>query len=177
MAVASNSGSRPVFAPQKTQIVATRAMLAGRWRPGRHRWPRSTFLPMDVPDLAQARTVVGLADQAIAQAVRRLGELGGPDRQQVFAYDLAHAAAGVATATAMLDYGEHGDAEAALTCGVVADAVHDLVSKLIGREQLWGVDPVLLAPAHDFVTAYRDPDMLASLAASPGPRHLDAEME
>ena len=100
---------------------------------------------------------------------RRLAELGGPDRQQVFAYDLAHAAAGVATAKAMLAYGERGDVEARLTCGFVADAVHDLVSKLIGREQLWGVDPVLLAPAHDFVTAHRDPEFVASLAARAGP--------
>src|SRR6187551_2861299 len=101
---------------------------------------------MPAPDLAHAQTVVGLAEQAIGQAVRRLGELGGPDRQQVFGYDLAHAAAGVATAKAMLAYGERGDTEARLTCGFVADAVHDLVSKLIGRDQLWGVDPVLLAP-------------------------------
>jgi (2S)-methylsuccinyl-CoA dehydrogenase len=77
----------------------------------------------------------------------------------------------------MLPYGERGDEEARLTCGFVADAVHDVVSKLIGREQLWGVDPVLLAPAHDFLTAHRAPHFVASLAATPGRRHLDAEME
>ena len=132
---------------------------------------------MATHDVEQAAVVVGLCDEAIRLAVRRLAELGGPDRQQVFAYDLAHAAAGVATAKAMLAYGARGEVEARLTCGFVADAVHDLVSKLIGREQLWGVDPVLLAPAHDFVTAYRDPEFVASLAAAPGPRHLDTEME
>src|SRR5688572_16909964 len=132
---------------------------------------------MSAADLAQASMVVGLADQAIGLAVQRLAELGGPDRQQVFAYDLAHAAAGIATAKAMLPYGERGDVEARLTCGFVADAVHDMVSKLIGREQLWGVDPSLLAPAHDFVTAHRDPGFVASLAATAGPRHLDTEME
>src|SRR5688572_15731842 len=107
---------------------------------------------MTAPDPADASAVVGLADQAIGLAVRRLTELGGPDAQQVFAYDLAHAAAGVATAKAMLEYGDLGDVEARLTRGFVADTVHDLVSKLIGREQLWGVDPALLAPAHNFVT-------------------------
>ena len=132
---------------------------------------------MTPTDVAQAAMVVGLADQAIGLAVRRLAELGGPDRQQVFAYDLAHAAAGIATAKAMLPYSERGDVEARLTCGFVADAVHDVVSKLIGREQLWGVDPSLLAPAHDFVTAHRDPGFVASLAATAGPRHLDTEME
>jgi (2S)-methylsuccinyl-CoA dehydrogenase len=132
---------------------------------------------MGAPELAQAATAVSLADQAIGLAVRRLAELGGPDCEQVFAYDLAHAAAGVATAKAMLPYGERGDDEARLTCGFVADAVHDVVSKLIGREQLWGVDPVLLAPAHGFLTAHRAPHFVASLAATPGRRHLDTEME
>src|SRR5262249_8030115 len=130
---------------------------------------------MTGPDMAQASAAVGLARQAIDTAARRLTELGGPDRNQVFAYELAHAAAGIASADAMLAYGARGDIEARLTCGFVADAVHDLVSKLIGREQLWGVDPVLLAPAHDFVTAHRDPEFVASLATSQGPRHLDAE--
>jgi (2S)-methylsuccinyl-CoA dehydrogenase len=128
-------------------------------------------------DLANASMALALADQAIGCAVQRLTDLGGPDRQQVFAYDLAHAAAGGATAKAMLPYGEFGEVEARLTCGFVADAIHDLVSKLIGREQLWGVDPALLAPAHDFVAAHRDPEFVASLAATPGARHLGVEME
>ena len=55
--------------------------------------------------------------------------------------------------------------------------MHDLVSKLIGRENLWGVDPAVLAPAHDFVQTYREPAFLASLAATPGPRHLDSDFE
>ena len=128
-------------------------------------------------DLANASIALGLADQAIGCAVQRLTDLGGPDRQQVFAYDLAHAAAGAATAKAMLPYGELGEVEARLTCGFVADAIHDLVSKLIGREQLWGVDPALLAPAHDFIAAHRHPEFLASLARTPGARHLGVEME
>jgi (2S)-methylsuccinyl-CoA dehydrogenase len=132
---------------------------------------------MTTADLTAAGEAVSLAERAVAAAATRLAELGGPDRQQVFAYDLAHAAAGVATARAMLDYGALGDVEARLTCGFVADAVHDLVTRLIGREQLWGVDPVLLAPAHEFVTAYRDPEFVASLANTPGPRHLSDEME
>ena len=55
--------------------------------------------------------------------------------------------------------------------------IHDLVAKLIGRDQLWGVDPGLLRPANDFVTRFRDPEMIASLATTPGDRHLDDEME
>jgi (2S)-methylsuccinyl-CoA dehydrogenase len=128
-------------------------------------------------DLTAATTAVELAEQAIAAAIARLRESGGPDAQQVFAYELAHAGAAVATARAMLEYGARGDDEARLTCGFVADAVQDLVSRLIGREQLWGVDPAQLAPAHDFVSHYRSPEFLASLATTPGKRHLGDEME
>jgi (2S)-methylsuccinyl-CoA dehydrogenase len=132
---------------------------------------------MSIGDLTAARAAVELAQQAIEQAIARLTELGGPDQNQVFGYELAHAGAGVATATAMLDYGDHGDVEARLACGFAADVIHDLVSRLIGREQLWGVEPVLLAPAHGFVTEHRDPEFLASLATTPGLRHLGDEME
>jgi len=132
---------------------------------------------MTIPDLQAAATAIDLADSAIAIAIARLTELGGPDQQQVLAYELAHAGAGIATAKAMLTYGALGDVEARLTCGFAADAVHDLMTKLIGREQLWGVEASSLSGTHDFVSAYRDPDFLASLAGSPGPRHLDDDME
>ena len=81
------------------------------------------------------------------------------------------------TARSMLDYGAAGDDEARLTCAFVADVVHDLVTKMIGRDELWGVDPSLLSPAREFMTIQRDPEVLAGLAAVPGPRHLPAEME
>ena len=97
------------------------------------------------PDLAAASDVVDLADQAVGTAIRQLTASGGPDVHQVLAYDLAHAASAVATAKALLDYGAKGDVEARITCAFVADVVHDLVSKLIGREQLWGVDPASLS--------------------------------
>jgi (2S)-methylsuccinyl-CoA dehydrogenase len=51
------------------------------------------------------------------------------------------------------------------------------VAKLIGREAIWGTDPAKLAPAHDFVTAHRDPAALAELADVEGPRHLDQDFE
>ena len=132
---------------------------------------------MTTPDLQAAVAAIDLADTAIAKAIARLTELGGPDQQQVFAYELAHAGAGIATAKGMLEYGAKGDVEASLTCGFAADAIHDLITKLIGREELWGVDASTLADVHPFVGTYRDPEFLASLADSPGPRHLDGDME
>ena len=68
---------------------------------------------MTSPDLAAASTALDSADAVIAKAIARLAELGGPDANQVFAYELAHAGAGIATAKAMLDYGSKGDVEAA----------------------------------------------------------------
>jgi (2S)-methylsuccinyl-CoA dehydrogenase len=132
---------------------------------------------MTTPDLQAAAAAIDLADSAIAKGIARLTELGGPDQQQVLAYELAHAGAGIATAKSMLTYGTKGDVEARLTCGFAADAIHDLITKLIGREALWGVEAASLAGVHDFVGTYRDPEFLASLAGSPGPRHLDGDME
>jgi (2S)-methylsuccinyl-CoA dehydrogenase len=131
----------------------------------------------ETADLSAAADVVGLADEVIATAVRHLNETGGPDANQVFAYDLAHAASAAATARALLDYGAKGDTEAALTCAFVADMVHDLITRLAGREHVWGVDTAPLRAAHPFLEVYRDPDYLAALAETPGARHLDGDME
>jgi (2S)-methylsuccinyl-CoA dehydrogenase len=128
-------------------------------------------------DLQAVEAALDLGDTALASGVAQLRSRGGPDHAQVFAYDLAHAAAGLATARAMLEYGRRGDVEGRLTCAFAADVVHDLATKMIGRDDLWGIDPSVLAPAHPFVTAQRDPEVLASLAESPGPRHLSGEME
>jgi len=132
---------------------------------------------MTVPDLAAATAAIETAEGVIRTAAEQLRVLGGPEANQVFAYDLAHAAAGVATARAMLDYAAKGDVEAALTCGFAADAIHDVGSKLLSREQLWGVEHGALAPAAAFVTTYRDPEFVASLATTPGPLHLSDDMD
>jgi (2S)-methylsuccinyl-CoA dehydrogenase len=133
--------------------------------------------PSIAADLTGARAALDLADEVIATAIARLTELGGPDREQVFAYELAHAGAGIVTAKGMLEYGTRGEVEARLTCGFVADAVHDLATKMLGRESLWGSDQSALSAAHDFVATFRDPAFLASLATTPGPRHLGDDME
>jgi (2S)-methylsuccinyl-CoA dehydrogenase len=129
------------------------------------------------PDLRAAGAAITVADTAISTAIARLTELGGPDAQQVFAYDLAHAGAGVATAKSLMTYGERGDVEAAITCGFVADVIHDLISKIVGRASLWGVDLATFEPTSGFVETFRDPAFVASLARTSGPRHLDDDME
>jgi len=132
---------------------------------------------MTTPDLQAAASVIDLAQRVVGRGVRHLAEIGGPDQHQVLAYDLAHAAAAVETARSMLDYGAKGDVEARITCAFTADMVHDLLTRLIGREALWGVEPSPLADAIDFMSAYRDPAFLSSLADTPGPRHLADDYE
>jgi (2S)-methylsuccinyl-CoA dehydrogenase len=132
---------------------------------------------LPTPDLQTAATIIETARAMVGKAVRKLAASGGPDVEQVLAYDIAHAAAAVETARSMLDYGAKGDTEARLTCAFTADMVHDLVTRLVGREQLWGVSASDLSFGHDFVAAFRSPEFLASLADQQGPRHLDADFE
>ena len=128
------------------------------------------------PDLPAAADAIDLADRVVGRAVRQLAASGGPDVQQVLAYDIAHAASGVATARSLLDYGAKGELEAKITCAFAADMLHELASKLLGREDAWGVERDPLADAHGFISQFRDPEFLASLADQPGPRHLDDDM-
>jgi (2S)-methylsuccinyl-CoA dehydrogenase len=133
---------------------------------------------MPSPDLAAAASAVDLARDVVAAGVRALREAGGPDAAQVLAYDVAHGASAVETASALLDYGAKGDVEARLTCAFVADVVADLSSRLYGREATWGVDVTVLDGARAFVAAWRDPAAVAELAAlGDGPRHLDPDFE
>ena len=121
--------------------------------------------------------VIDLADAIVTAAIGSLADLGGPDVEQAFAYDLAHAASAVATARSLLDYGAKGDSEARIACVFTADVLHDLAGKILGRETLWGVTPGALDGASDFIAEYRNPDVIASLAESSGPLHLTDDMD
>jgi len=125
-------------------------------------------------DLSAAHEAVHAADDIVAGAARGLTNI---DEQQVVAYDVAHAAAGVELAKAMLEYGEKGAVEAKLACAFVADMVHDLAGKILGREEDWAAKPGALDAVLPFVTAYREPAFLASLAGEEGARHLDSDFE
>ncbi len=131
---------------------------------------------LPTPDLAAAADAVGLCQAVVDRAVRQVGA-AGIDEQQVVAYDLAHAAAAVTTARAVLDYGAHGELEARIACAFVADAVADLAGRVIGRAASWGVDDDALDGARPFVTAHRDPAVLAALCDQEGPRHLGDDFD
>jgi len=132
---------------------------------------------MVAADLTAAADVVELARGAVQAGTRALKRRGGPDTDQVLAYDLAHAAAAVETARAMLDYGALGDVEALITCAFVADAVGELASRLFGLEATWGIEPTALDGARTFCATYREPELLAGLAGKEGRRNLDDDFE
>ena len=132
---------------------------------------------MTAPDLHAATDVIELAEAVVGKAIRHLASAGGPDVNQVVAYDIAHAASAVATARALLDYGAKGDVEGRIACAFAADMAHDLITRLTGRAGQWGVDDTPLATTTAFLATYRDPAFLASLATTAGPRHLADDYE
>src|SRR4051812_24121828 len=133
-------------------------------------------MAVPAPDLTAAAQAVQLAKAVVDSAARHLAG-ADVDANQVVTYDLAHAAAAVENASAVLDYGAKGDVEARIACAFVADAVFDLVTKTMTREPEWGMEHGALREAADFVRTFRDPAFLADLCGEQGPRHLDSDFE
>jgi (2S)-methylsuccinyl-CoA dehydrogenase len=131
--------------------------------------------PSRTPDLEAAVAAVAVASSVVSGAARRLAAAGGPDIDQVVAYDLAHVAAGVRAAEAALAYGATGIDEAHIACVFVADALADLAARTVGREDSFGTTPDWLEGARPFVNAYREPSYLASLVGIEGDRRLDSD--
>jgi len=129
------------------------------------------------PDLNAAATVVDQASSLVEGAARYLAGSGDLEAHQVVAYDLAHAAAAVENARAVLDYGNKGELEARIACAFVGDAVHDLATRTLGRETEFGTTPSTVSALVAAVGAWRSPEFLAGLAGEEGPRHLDSDFE
>jgi (2S)-methylsuccinyl-CoA dehydrogenase len=129
------------------------------------------------PSLEEAAEAVTAAGTVVDAGVAQLAGAGDLDAAQVLAYDVAHAAAAVRTAEAVLEYGGRGDDEAALACAFVADALAELSARTVGRDKAWGVTPDWLTPAADFVATWRRPEALAALCGREGSRHLDPDFE
>ncbi len=127
--------------------------------------------------LADATDAVDLAQHLVDRACAAVRDGGGIDANQAVAYDVAHAAAAVATGRAALAYGGHGEVEARIAAAFVADVVAELVGRVAGRERLWGVEAGWADPAAAFLGEQRDPAVLAALAATEGPRHLGEDFE
>jgi (2S)-methylsuccinyl-CoA dehydrogenase len=133
--------------------------------------------PSGSTDLVAAAEAVEVAQRLVEKACAEVRGRGGVDANQVVAYDVAHAAAAVATARATLEYGRRGPLEARLAAAFVADVVADLAGRVAGREHLWGVQTGWAHPVSAFLAAQRDPALLAGLASTEGPRHLGEDFE
>jgi (2S)-methylsuccinyl-CoA dehydrogenase len=137
-------------------------------------------------ELLAAAAAVSVAQDVVRACARAFATSGlrtdaAIDANQVVAYDLAHAASAVENARAVLDYGAKGEDEAALACAFVADALHDVFCRVVGRERDWGAEPGALDAVLPFVRTHRDAAALAALyariGANGGPRHLDPDFE
>src|SRR5439155_24184561 len=72
--------------------------------------------------------------------------------------------------------------EGRLAGAFVADVVADVASRIVAREEIWGVSADVLKPALDFVAERRSPEFLESIATrlpqhGTGPRHLSDDFE
>jgi (2S)-methylsuccinyl-CoA dehydrogenase len=127
-------------------------------------------------DLTSAAAALDIAQAVLDRGIARLA-VDGIDDNQVLAYDVAHAAAGVMAARGLLSYGSRGDDEAKVTCAFAAEAMADLAAKVFGRESEWDVTAGALDGTREFVGRYRSPAFLASLADTDGPRGLSEDFE
>src|SRR5205085_550933 len=109
------------------------------------------------------------ARAALRQACGKLSEGEGPE--QILLYDLAYMASALEAAEAMADYGERGEVEQKLATVFVADALHDVRTRLDGRASLFGLDEGVIPSLPEG----RDPELLSDLAGEAGPSHLDED--
>jgi (2S)-methylsuccinyl-CoA dehydrogenase len=129
-------------------------------------------------------SIVDVTARTLAEHSARDGRISveALDHDQIVAYDLAHAAAAAAGSRVMLGYALHGEFEAKLAYAYIADAVAEVMGRLVARTEEWGADPATMAPHVEFLTAYRDPAMLEAIADElprhgTGAAHLDDEFD
>lgn len=135
-----------------------------------------TSAEIPAADLTAAETALDVAQGVLDTGIASLAA-AGLDDNQVLAYDIAHAAAAVMASRGLLSYGSRGEVEAAITCAFAAEAIADLAAKVFGREGEWGVEAGAIDATRGFVTTFRSPAFLASLADTDGPRGLADDFE
>src|ERR1700679_2793638 len=99
--------------------------------------PRSSqyIFPMSAPalDVDVAEQLIIQGEAVLNGALRQLRARGGIDANQTLAYDLSHAASGLAAARSCLAYARHGNDEAQLVAAFLAMTLSDLASRAVGR--------------------------------------------
>ncbi|HUQ38777.1 MAG TPA: acyl-CoA dehydrogenase family protein [Acidimicrobiales bacterium] len=131
-------------------------------------------------DSAPLSAALDDAEAVVTACAKRLAGIERDFRSmdnQVVAYDMAHVAAGLASARVGLTYGAHGEVEGRIAAAFAADVVADLLARTAGREGEWGMETGALDAARAAVAFARAPSFLAALAREQGPRHLDSDFE
>jgi (2S)-methylsuccinyl-CoA dehydrogenase len=134
-------------------------------------------VPETAFDVDAAELLIAGAEDILELALHQLRDRGGIDANQTLAYDLSHSASALAAARSCLAYARRGNDESRLTAAFLAMTLSDLAARAEGRESLWGLEPGWFDPFQPFVSAYRDPAFLATLAETPGQRHLGDDFE
>lgn len=109
---------------------------------------------MDSPTLDDARFAVGVAQSIVDQAIATAKALGAQAHdEQVFLYDLSHAAAGVSMCSTALTFAERGEVEAHLAHVFIGRVLNDLGSTLWTSHAVWGVQANALAAAQPYAAS------------------------
>jgi (2S)-methylsuccinyl-CoA dehydrogenase len=114
-------------------------------------------------------TVLDDARAALATARSHVSDGDGPE--QVALFDLAYMASALEAASVMEEYGALGEIEGKLATVFIADALHDIRTRVDGRGDLFGFT-VHAVPG---LPEGREPTLLAELAGETGPSHLDED--
>ncbi len=115
-----------------------------------------------------------MVDEAIATA-KGLGPAAHDD--QVFLYDLSHAAAGVSMCATALAYADNGAEEEHLAHVFIGRVLSQLGATLWSAHDRWGVTADALDAARVYASAATGSDFVASAPAVAGNRHLRDDME
>ncbi|MGI9623833.1 MAG: acyl-CoA dehydrogenase family protein [Acidimicrobiales bacterium] len=130
------------------------------------------------PTIEEAKAAVVAAEAVLDQAITMAKSRGpGVQDDQVFLYDLSHAAAGISMCGTALEYAEQGEDEARLAIVFTGRIIAQLGSTLWAANERWGVADDALAAAQPFAAAATTADFVAGAADRPGAAHLPDDLE
>ena len=125
------------------------------------------------PTLDDARTALECASQVVDQAIATAKAMGpAAHDDQVFLYDLSHAAAGISMSEVALDFAAKGADEERLAKIFVGRVIAQLGATLWSSGERWGVAVDALGPAQAFAAAATAGDYVASASGVRAPAHL-----
>lgn len=131
----------------------------------------------DTPTLDDARAALTCAKDVVDQAIATAKGLGpAAHDDQVFLYDLSHAAAGISMSEVALEFGALGPDEEKLATIFVGRVIAQLGASLWSAGDRWGVGIDALGPAQAFATAASAGEYVATAAHTEAASHLDEDM-